>query len=58
MKRRPSKRKFVVTVEMIALTVIISILAIFILNGTKESLQTNFDDSTKIKLQRDLFTNN
>jgi len=52
------KRKFVVTVEIIVLTVIISILAIFVLGSTKESLQTNFDADTKIKLQRDLFTNN
>lgn len=51
------KRKFVVTVELIVLTVIISVLAIFVLKNTNETVRSNFDNSTQIKLQRDLFTN-
>ncbi|QUH21982.1 hypothetical protein [Alkaliphilus sp. B6464] len=51
------RKGFIITAELILLTVIISIAAILVFSTTTKTMQDNFDTETKTKLQRDLWTN-
>jgi len=52
-----NKKGFVTVTEVVILTVIVGITALVILNSTTKSLQDNFDNHTKQKIQRDLWAN-
>jgi len=52
-----NKKGFITVTEIVILTAIIGLLAIVILNSTTKSMQKNFDESTKTKIQRDLWAN-
>lgn len=51
------KKGFITVTEVVILTAIIGIMAIVILNSTTKSMQNNFDNHTKPKIQRDLWAN-
>lgn len=52
-----NKRGFITVTEIVILTVIVGILAIVILNSTTKTMQNNFENYTKPKIQRDLWAN-
>lgn len=52
-----NKKGFITVTEIVILTVIVGILAIVILNSTTKTMQDNFDNHTKPKIQRDLWAN-
>ena len=51
------KKGFITVTEIVILTAIIGLLAIVILKSTTKSMQKNFDENTKTKIQRDLWAN-
>lgn len=52
-----NKGGFITVTEIAILTAIIGILAIVILNSTTKTMQNNFENHTKPKIQRDLWAN-
>jgi Tfp pilus assembly protein PilE len=51
------KKGFITVTEVVILTAIIGILAIVILNSTSKTMQDNFENQAKQKIQRDLWAN-
>lgn len=52
-----NKKGFITVTEIVILTVIVGVLAIVILNSTTKTMQNNFENHTKPKIQRDLWAN-
>lgn len=52
-----NKKGFITITEIVILSVIVGVLAIVVLRSTTKTMQNNFDNHIKPKIQRDLWAN-